>query len=81
MSDLTFVVRKKSDGNGWIIRSHSILGEGSVGPRLAKGSAYPSEFGLIFDTMAEAKETAQKWTDWYYGQNYLKKKRKSKYLA
>jgi len=81
MSDLTFVVRKKSDGNGWIIRSHNILGEGAVGPRLAKGSAYPSEFGLIFDTMAEAKETADKWTKWYYGQNYLKKKRKSKYLA
>lgn len=81
MSDLTFVVREKSDGKGWIIRSQSLLGEGSVGPRLAKGSAYPSEFGLTFNTMAEAKEVAQRWTEWYYGQSYLKKKRNPKYIA
>ena len=81
MSDLTFVVRQKTNGTGWIIRSQSALGEGAVGPRLAKGSAYPSEFGIIFDTIAEAKETAEEWTKWYYGQPYLKKKRKSKYLA
>lgn len=80
MNDLTFVVRKKSDGNGWIIRSHSILGEGAVGPRLAKGSTYP-EFEQVFKTEAEAKKVAKNWTDWYYGQTYLKKKRKSKYLA
>jgi len=81
MSDLTFVVRRQSDDKGWIIRSQGVLGESPVGPRLAKGSAYPSEFGLVFNTKSEADEMAQRWTDWYYGQSYLKKKRKSKYLA
>lgn len=81
MSDLTFVVRRKSDDKGWIIRSQSVLGESPVGPRLAKGSAFPSEFGLIFNTKLEADMVAEKWSEWYYGQSYLKKKRKSKYLA
>jgi hypothetical protein len=80
MSDLTFVVRRQSDDKGWIIRSQSVLGESPVGPRLAKGSDYP-EFGQVFKTKEEAEKVAVNWNDWYYGQPYLKKKRKSKYLA
>lgn len=81
MSDLTFVVRRKADNAGWIIRSHSVLGDGPVGPRLAKGSAFPSEFGMEFKTSEEAHVMAEKWNCWYRNQSYLKKKRKSKYLA
>lgn len=81
MNDLAFVVRQKADGKGWIIRSQSILGEGPVGPRLAKGSPYPSEFGLSFSTKSEADAVAEKWKEWYYGQKYLQKKRKAKYIA
>lgn len=80
MSDLTFVVRQKTNGTGWIIRSQSVLGEGAVGPRLAKGSEYP-ELEQVFKTRSEAEKVAKNWTEWYYGQPYLKKKRKSKYLA
>ena len=79
-SDLTFVVRKGDEG--WVIRSQSLLGEGAVGPRLAKGTNLPSEFGLKFDTKSEADLVCQKWRDWYHGQPYLKKKQKTlKYIA
>lgn len=79
MSELAFVVRK---GNkGWVIRSQTILGESPVGPRLAKGTAFPQEFGLTFADRREAESVAKKWEEWYYGQSYLRKKRKSKYLA
>lgn len=57
------------------------MGEGAVGPRLAKGTNYPSEFGLTFKTKAEAEQVAANWNDWYYGQPYLSKKRKTKYVA
>lgn len=80
MSNLTFVVRQRNDGTGWIIRSQGLLGEGAVGPRLAKGGEYP-EFGQVFKTREEAKKVANNWSDWYNGQAYLKKKRKAKYLA
>jgi hypothetical protein len=79
MNDLAFVVRKGD--KGWVIRSQTILGEGPVGPRLAKGSNFPSEFGLTFKDKREADAVAEKWEQWYYGQSYLRKKRKSKYLA
>jgi hypothetical protein len=79
MNDLTFVVRKGD--KGWVIKSHRILGDGSVGPRLAKGTNFPSEYGLNFKTKEEADKTAKRWTEWYYGQKYLKKKRQTKYLA
>ena len=79
MSSLTFVVRKSDEG--WVIRSQSLLGEGPVGPRLAKGTNFPSEFGLSFTDKREADAVAKKWSDWYHGQPYLKKKRKNKYLA
>lgn len=81
MSDLIFVVRRKTNATGWIIRSQSILGEKPVGPRLAKGTAFPSEFGLNFKTKVEAEQVAEKWNEWYHGQPYLKKKRKAKYVA
>jgi hypothetical protein len=79
MSDLNFVVRKGDEG--WVIRSQTELGENPVGPRLAKGTDFPSEFGLKFTDKREADAVAQKWTEWYHGQPYLKKKRKNKYLA
>ena len=78
-SDITFVVRE-SDA-GWVIRSQSFLGEVPVGPRLAKGTDFPSEFGLRFSTKQEADAVCQKWKEWYFSQPYLKKKRKNKYLA
>lgn len=81
MNSVTFVVRPKSNDTGWIIRSHTILGEGPVGPRLAKGSEFPSEFGLTFKTKQEAEQVAERWNNWYHNQPYLKKKRKAKYLA
>jgi len=79
MSDLNFVVRKGD--KGWVIRSQNTLGESPVGPRLAKGTNFPSEFGLSFTDKREADAVAKKWSDWYHGQPYLKKKRKNKYLA
>jgi len=80
MSSLSFVVRKSDEG--WVIRSQSLLGEGPVGPRLAKGTSFPSEFGLKFDTKAEADLVCQKWKDWYHGQPYTKNKQKAlKYIA
>lgn len=78
-SDITFVVRKGDEG--WVIRSQSVLGEGPVGPRLAKGTDLPTEYGMRFNTKQEADAVCQKWKDWYYSQPYLKKKRKNKYLA
>jgi len=81
MNEVTFVVRRKLNGTGWIIRSQSTLGEGAVGPRLAKGSSFPSEFGITFDDKCEADEVAVKWNDWYGSQKYLIKKRRTKYLA
>lgn len=80
MTDLTFVAREKSGGTGWIIRSQGLLGEGAVGPRLAKGGEYPN-YECEFNTLEEAQKVAKKWNDWYNGQSYLKKKRKTKYLA
>ena len=79
MSDLNFVVREGD--KGWVIRSQNALGESPVGPRLAKGTNFPSEFGLSFTDKREADAVAKKWSDWYHGQPYLKKKRKNKYLA
>lgn len=78
-NDLTFVVRESDEG--WVIRSQSILGEGPVGSRLAKGTNLPTEYGVRFNTKQEAELVAKKWDDWYHGQPYLKKKRKNKYLA
>ena len=78
---MTFVVRRQSDDKGWIIRSQGVLGESPVGPRLAKGTNFPSEFGMVFQDKREADTVAKKWEEWYYGQSYLRKKRKSKYLA
>lgn len=78
--DLTFVVRKGD--MGWVIRSQSLLGEGPVGPRLAKGTEFPGEFGVKFKTKAEADIVCEKWKGWYYGQPYLKRRQKTlKYLA
>jgi hypothetical protein len=79
MSSLAFVVRRSDEG--WVIRSQNILGENPIGPRLAKGTDFPKEFGLKFNTKFEAESVAEKWSEWYHGQPYLKKKRKNKYLA
>lgn len=81
MSDITFVVRADLGNLGWVVRSHGALGEGPVGPRLAKGSYFPNEIGTYFEIKADAETAAKSWHDWYYGQSYLSKKRKNKYLA
>ena len=79
-SDLTFVVRKSDEG--WVIKSQSLLGEGAVGPRLAKGTSFPSEFGVKFNTKSEADIVCEKWKTWYNKQPYTKKKQKTlKYIA
>ena len=79
MSSLTFVVRKSDQG--WVIRSHGVLGDAPVGPRLAKGTPFPSEFGTKFSTKKDADVVCHNWNEWYKKQPYLKKKQKTKYLA
>ena len=79
MSSLAFVVRKGDEG--WVIRSQNVLGESPIGPRLARGTNLPIEFGTKFNTKKEADMVAEKWSEWYHGQPYLKKKRNNKYLA
>lgn len=81
MSDITFVVRADLGNLGWVVRSQSILGEGPVGPRLAKGSYFPTEIGTSFEIKEDAEIACKRWHEWYYGQSYLSKKRKNKYLA
>ena len=79
-SDVTFIVRKSD--MGWVIRSQTLLGEGPIGPRLAKGTEFPREFGMKFKTKAEADLVCEKWKEWYHGQPYLKKRQKAlKYIA
>ena len=78
--DVSFVARMGD--NGWVVRlSHNEMGETPVGPRLAKGSRYPSEIGVVFDEKSEAEQAAKKWEEWYFSQPYLTKKRKAKYIA
>lgn len=80
-SELTFVVRADLGNLGWIVRSQSLLGEGPVGPRLAKGTRFPNEIGVSFDLKEDAKIAAERWSEWYYSQPYLSKKRPKKYIA
>jgi hypothetical protein len=81
MNDLTFVVRGDLRNMGWIVRSQGPLGEGPVGPRLAKGTRFPLEIGINFDLKQDAEKAAEEWENWYYSQPYLKKKRPNKYIA
>tara|TARA_Y100001937_G_scaffold104223_1_gene144041 strand:+ start:897 stop:1145 length:249 start_codon:yes stop_codon:yes gene_type:complete len=82
MSDPTFVVRGDLGTMRWVIRlSHEGMGESPVGPRLAKGTPFPKEIGTHFEKKCDALRACEKWTDWYLGQPYLKKKRKAKYIA
>ena len=80
-SDLTFVVRPDLGNLGWIVRSQTLLGEGPVGPRLAKGTRFPNEIGVHFDIKQDAENAAKSWSEWYYSQPYLSKKRPKKYIA
>ena len=76
MSDVSFIVRKDS---GWkVLVSHIGMGEGPVGPRLAKGTEYPSHIGVKFRTKREATAACEKWTEWYFSQPYVKKKLQNK---
>jgi hypothetical protein len=81
MNDLTFVVRGNLRNMGWIVRSQGPLGESPVGPRLAKGTRFPFEIGVDFDSKEDAERAAKEWDKWYYSQPYLKKKRPNKYIA
>lgn len=82
MSELSFVVRPGLRGMGWTVRSHGVVGEGAIGPRLAKGTKFPMEIGIDFDIKQDAERAAEQWTEWYYSQPYLKKKQKTmKYIA
>lgn len=81
MSDLSFVVRGDLRNMGWIVRTQSELGEGPVGPRLAKGVRFPNEIGTSFENKSDALRACESWKEWYNSQPYLKKKRKTKYVA
>lgn len=80
MSSPSFVVRKEDIW--WVVRlSHEGMGEMPVGPRLAKGTDFPRQIGTSFESQQDAEDAAEKWTEWYMSQPYLKKKRKAKYIA
>lgn len=83
MSELTFVVRGDLRNMGWAVRTHSLLGEGAVGPRLAKGTRFPSEIGTSFDIKEDAEIACERWDEWYNSQPYFKshKKNNMKYVA
>lgn len=82
MSDLSFVVRGDLFSMGWVVRTHSSMGEGAVGPRLAKGVRFPNEIGTSFENKSDALRASESWNDWYYSQPYNKKARKNmKYVA
>tara|TARA_Y100000004_G_scaffold165945_1_gene197221 strand:+ start:2610 stop:2858 length:249 start_codon:yes stop_codon:yes gene_type:complete len=82
MSESSFVVRANVGNLGWVVRfSNHELGETPVGPRLAKGERFPSEIGTHFDFKEDAEVACKRWAEWYCKQPYLKKKRKSKYVA
>ncbi|MBL18683.1 MAG: hypothetical protein CMC82_02490 [Flavobacteriaceae bacterium] len=67
---------------GWEVRlAQESLGEGAVGPRLAKGTRFPNEIGTFFENEEDAKIAACRWAEWYNKQPYLTKKRKAKYIA
>lgn len=81
-SDVTFVVRPGLRNMGWQVRSQTLLGEGAVGPRLAKGTRFPTEIGVDFENKTDALRACESWHDWYYSQPYLRKKQKTlKYVA
>ena len=61
MNDLAFVVRGDLRNMGWIVRSQGPLGEGPVGPRLAKGTRFPLEIGINFDLKQDAERAAEEW--------------------
>lgn len=78
----SFVVRGDPNNFGWQVRySHQGMGEMPVGPRLAKGTRYPNEIGVLFEDKGDAERAAQQWETWYISQPYLSKKRKAKYIA
>ena len=81
MSNPTFVARKGKQG--WTVALSHELGEMPVGPRLAKGTRFPREIGLSFKTKQETDEAADRWTEWYKSQPYVKKgmQKKIKYVA
>ena len=70
-----FVVREAE--LGWTVRfSHEYMGEGPVGPRLARGTRYPSEIGVNFMEREDADAAALDWGEWYTGQPVLKNKKR-----
>lgn len=82
MNSLTFVAKPAIRNMGWEVRIvQESMGEGAVGPRLAKGTRFPNEIGTSFDTEEDAKIAACRWAEWYNKQPYLTKKRKAKYIA
>jgi len=82
MSESSFIVRASVGNLGWVVRySHEGMGESPVGPRLAKGTRFPTEIGTHFDFKEDAEEACVSWEEWYNKQPYLSKKRKAKYVA
>jgi hypothetical protein len=73
MSD--FVVREGE--LGWTVRfSHKYMGEGPIGPRLARGTRYPSEIGVNFLEREDAEVALREWDEWFTGQPVMKKKKR-----
>ena len=84
MNKLTFVVRADLGNLGWVVKaSHEEMGEIPVGPRLAKGTRFPTEIGTSFENKNDALRACEVWDEWYNNQPYVKKppKQKAKYLA
>ena len=82
MNSPNFVVRPALGNLGGEVRFfHDGMGDMPVGPRLAKGSVYPTEIGTHFDFKGDAEDACKSWAKWYDDQPYLKKKTKAKYLA
>lgn len=84
MSKPTFVVRGDLGNLGWVVKlSHETMGEVPVGPRLAKGTRFPTEIGTSFENKSDALRACEVWDEWYFSQPYVKKapKQKAKYLA
>jgi hypothetical protein len=77
----SFVVRGDLRSLGWVVKFSNLIGEVPVGPRLAKGTAFPTEIGTHFEIKKDAEIACKSWDEWYHKQPYLSKKRKAKYVA
>ncbi|MDC0157300.1 hypothetical protein OAK38_06040 [Verrucomicrobia bacterium] len=68
---------KGTDG-GWVIRLHTrVLGNVPIGPRLARGSGFPS-MPTKAETRMEAEDLAARWNVWLMENKPSPKKRRKR---